>query len=385
MSAMKRILELMVDKKASDVYLSANAVALIKINGTSVSFNNQVLGATTPLNLLSEIVTSAQIEELKETGELNMSVQLPDLGNFRISAMRQRGSYAVVIRYIPLAIPPFDTLHLPTQLTHLVMAKLGLVLMVGSTGSGKSTTLASMLDYRNERITGHILTVEDPVEYLFTSKRSVVNQREVGTDTLTLQTALKNGLRQAPDVFFIGEIRDRETMTAAIVYAQTGHLCIATLHANNSYHALNRILSFYPVEVRPTLLSDLSTTLKAVISQRLVKTTRNERRPAVEIMLNTQYVAEMIEKGDFSGVKDAMQNSMAPGSQTFEDDLARMIREDIITREEGLAYADSPTNLIWRMDNTARGKDIMPALPVEPGYEEPSFSEISLSGVTLNH
>ena len=378
MSAMKRILELMVDKKASDVYLSANAVALIKINGTSVSFNNQVLGATTPLNLLSEIVTSAQIEELKETGELNMSIQLPELGNFRISAMRQRGSYAVVIRYIPLAIPPFDTLHLPSQLTHLVMAKLGLVLMVGSTGSGKSTTLASMLDYRNERITGHILTVEDPVEYLFTSKRSVVNQREVGTDTLTLQTALKNGLRQAPDVFFIGEIRDRETMTAAIAYAQTGHLCIATLHANNSYHALNRILSFYPVEVRPTLLGDLSTTLKAVISQRLVKTMRNERRPAVEIMLNTQYVAEMVEKGDFSGVKDAMEKSMAPGSQTFEDDLARLIREDIISREEGLSYADSPTNLIWRLDNTARGKDVEPAAPVAPVYEPASFDEITI-------
>ncbi len=378
MSAMKRILELMVDKKASDVYLSANAVALIKINGTSVSFNNQVLGATTPLNLLSEIVTSAQIEELKETGELNMSIQLPELGNFRISAMRQRGSYAVVIRYIPLAIPPFDTLHLPSQLTHLVMAKLGLVLMVGSTGSGKSTTLASMLDYRNERITGHILTVEDPVEYLFSSKRSVVNQREVGTDTLTLQTALKNGLRQAPDVFFIGEIRDRETMTAAIAYAQTGHLCIATLHANNSYHALNRILSFYPVEVRPTLLGDLSTTLKAVISQRLVKTMRNECRPAVEIMLNTQYVAEMVEKGDFSGVKDAMEKSMAPGSQTFEDDLARLIREDIISREEGLSYADSPTNLIWRLDNTARGKDVEPAAPVAPVYEPASFDEITI-------
>ena len=378
MSAMKRILELMVDKKASDVYLSANAVALIKINGTSVSFNNQVLGATTPLNLLSEIVTSAEIEELKETGELNMSIQLPDLGNFRISAMRQRGSYAVVIRYIPLAIPPFDTLHLPTQLTHLVMAKLGLVLMVGSTGSGKSTTLASMLDYRNERITGHILTVEDPVEYLFTSKRSVVNQREVGTDTLTLQTALKNGLRQAPDVFFIGEIRDRETMTAAIAYAQTGHLCIATLHANNSYHALNRILSFYPVEVRPTLLGDLSTTLKAVISQRLVKTMKNERRPAVEIMLNTQYVAEMVEKGDFSGVKDAMEKSMAPGSQTFEDDLARLIREDIITREEGLSYADSPTNLIWRLDNTARGKDVQTAAAVAPVDEPASFDEITI-------
>jgi twitching motility protein PilU len=380
MSAMKRILELMVEKHASDVYLSANAVALIKINGTSVSFNNQVLGPTTPLNLLSEIVTSAEIEELKETGELNMSIQLPDLGNFRISAMRQRGSYAVVIRYIPLNIPPFDTLHLPAQLTHLVMAKLGLVLMVGSTGSGKSTTLASMLEYRNERITGHILTVEDPIEYLFSSKRSVVNQREVGTDTLTLQTALRNGLRQAPDVFFIGEIRDRETMTAAIAYAQTGHLCIATLHANNSYHALNRILSFFPVEVRSTLLSDLSTTLKAVISQRLVKTIKNERRPAVEIMLNTQYVAEMVEKGDFSGVKDAMQNSMAPGSQTFEDDLARLIREGMITREEGLSYADSPTNLIWRLDNTAQGKDKHhEEQPSKPSYEAPSFDEITFN------
>jgi twitching motility protein PilU len=378
MSAMRRILELMVEKKASDVYLSANAVALIKINGTNVSFNNQVLGATTPLNLLSEIVNSSEIEELKETGELNMSIQLPDLGNFRISAMRQRGSYAVVMRYIPLAIPPFETLHLPAQLTHLVMAKLGLVLMVGSTGSGKSTTLASMLEYRNERVTGHILTVEDPIEYLFTSKRSVVNQREVGTDTMTLQTALKNGLRQAPDVFFIGEIRDRETMTAAIAYAQTGHLCIATLHANNSYHALNRILSFYPVEVRPTLLGDLSTTLKAVISQRLVKTLRNERRPAVEIMLNTQYAAEMIVKGDFAGVKDAMEKSMAPGSQTFEDDLARMIREEIITREEGLAYADSPTNLIWRLDNTVRGQDAVTAASVEPAYEPAFFDEITI-------
>ena len=381
MSAMKRILELMVEKHASDVYLSANAVALIKINGASVSFNNQVLGTTTPLNLLSEIVTSAQIEELKETGELNMSIQLPELGNFRISAMRQRGSYAVVIRYIPLVVPPFDTLHLPAQLTHLVMAKMGLVLMVGATGSGKSTTLASLLEYRNERVAGHILTVEDPIEYLFISKRSVINQREVGTDTMTLQTALKNGLRQAPDVFFIGEIRDRETMTAAIAYAQTGHLCIATLHANNSDHALNRILSFYPVEVRPTLLGDLSTTLKAVISQRLIKTIKNERRPAVEIMLNTQYVAEMVAKGDFAGVKEAMEKSMAPGSQTFEDDLARMIRENIITRDEGLSYADSPTNLIWRLDNTARGQDVVPAEPAEPDYEAASFDGMTIHSI----
>jgi twitching motility protein PilU len=381
MSAMKRILELMVEKNASDVYLSAHSAAQIKINGTSAAFNNQILGATTPLNLLAEIVTSAQIEELKETGELNTSIQLPELGNFRISGMRQRGSYAVVVRYIPLVVPPFDTLHLPAQLTHLVMAKIGLVLMVGATGSGKSTTLASLLEYRNERIAGHMLTVEDPIEYLFTSKRSIVNQREVGTDTLTLQTALRNGLRQAPDVFFIGEIRDRETMTSAIAYAQTGHLCIATLHANNSYHALNRILSFYPVEVRPTLLGDLSTTLKAVISQRLVKTIKNDRHPAVELMLNTQYVAEMINKGDFAGVKEAMEKSMAQGSQTFEDDLARMIRENIITRDEGLAYADSPTNLIWRLDNTPRGKDMVPNVAKAPAYEAPSFSDISLTSI----
>jgi twitching motility protein PilU len=261
------------------------------------------------------------------------------------------------------------------------MAKMGLVLMVGATGSGKSTTLASLLEYRNERVAGHMLTVEDPIEYLFVSKRSVINQREVGTDTMTLQTALKNGLRQAPDVFFIGEIRDRETMTAAIAYAQTGHLCIATLHANNSYHALNRILSFYPVEVRPTLLGDLSTTLKAVISQRLIKTIKNERRPAVEIMLNTQYVAEMVAKGDFAGVKEAMEKSMAPGSQTFEDDLARLIRENIITRDEGLSYADSPTNLIWRLDNTARGQDVMPAEPTEPDYEAATFDEITIHSI----
>jgi twitching motility protein PilU len=379
MSAMTRILELMVEKKASDVYLTAHASAQIKINGICTTFNNRILGPDTPLNLLTEIVTGAQIEELKETGELNTSIQLPELGNFRISGMRQRGSYAVVIRYIPLVIPPFDTLFLPEALTQLVMAKMGLVLMIGSTGSGKSTTLASMLEYRNERISGHILTVEDPIEYLFTSKRSVVNQREVGSDTLTLQTALRNGLRQAPDVFFIGEIRDRETMTAAIAYAQTGHLCIATLHANNSYHALNRILSFYPVEVRPTLLGDLSTTLKAVISQRLVKTIGSTRRPAIELMLNTQYVAEMIAKGDFAGVKEAMEKSMALGSQTFEDDLGRMIREGIITREEGLTHADSPTNLIWRLDNAAKGKDMMPTIQTEPVYEEASFVDIAFS------
>ncbi len=375
---MKRIFQLMVDKKASDVYLSAHAPALIKINGLSVPFNNQMLDASTPINLLSEVISSAQMEELKETGELNIALKFEDLGNFRISAMRQRGTYAAVIRFIPLLIPPLSTLNVPDILAELVVEKLGLILMVGATGAGKSTTLASMLDHRNERMTGHILTVEDPIEYFFTPKKSVVNQREVGSDTQSLQTALRNGLRQAPDVFFIGEIRDRETMAAALAYAQTGHLCIATLHANNSHHALNRILSFFPVEVRPTLLSDLSTTLRAVVSQRLLRTKLGSRTPAIEVMLNTQLIAEMIAKGDFFGVKEAMDKSMAQGSQTFEDDIARLIHADIVERDEGLAYADSPTNLIWRLDNAGTAGAAVKENAKEQD-ETPSFTHINFS------
>jgi twitching motility protein PilU len=223
--------------------------------------------------------------------------------------------------------------------------------MVGATGSGKSTSLASMIDTRNEALTGHILTIEDPVEYQFKNKKSIVNQREIGSDTQSLQTALKNALRQAPDVILIGEIRDRETMSAAIAYAQSGHLCLATLHGNNSYHALNRILSFYPVEVRPTMLGDLASALKAIISQRLVRTIDGSRAPAVEVMLNTKLVSDLIEKGDFSGVKEAMEKSMAEGSLTFEEALARLIMDSKIDRKEGMAYADSPTNLMWRLQN----------------------------------
>jgi len=204
--------------------------------------------------LLAEVLPAERIEELETTGELNMAHAIEGVGNFRISGMRQRGSYAAVIRYITTDIPALAALSVPMVLADLIMEKRGLLLMVGATGCGKSTTLASMMDHRNERVSGHILTIEDPVEYLFTNKKSVVNQREVGSDTESMQTALKNALRQAPDVILIGEIRDRETMSAAIAYAQSGHLCLATMHANNSYQALNRILSFYPVEVRPTML-----------------------------------------------------------------------------------------------------------------------------------
>ena len=378
---MERILRLMGEKRASDLYLSAHAPVLIRINGQCVPINSQTLPPEGPRNLLAEILSAQHLKELDETNELNMAWGLAGVGRFRISAMRQRGSIAVVIRYILMDIPPLAALSVPPILCDLVMEKRGLLLMVGATGTGKSTTLASMLDHRNENSAGHILTIEDPVEFLFKNKRSVVNQREVGADTASGQVALKNALRQAPDVIQIGEIRDRETMSAALAYAQSGHLCLATMHANNSYQALNRVLSFYPVEVRPTMLGDLGAALRAIVSQRLLRTTAGGRTPAVEILLNTTLVAEMIEKGDFSGLRETMEKSMTEGSQTFEQDIARLITDGTVDRKEGLANADSPTNLMWRLQNdfSARAKT---EEPVDDPDDEPSFTEITLD---VNH
>jgi twitching motility protein PilU len=378
---MERILRLMGEKKASDIYLSAYAPALIKINGQCLPINNQLLPADAPRALLAEVLPADRIKELEQTGELNMAHAIEGVGNFRFSAMRQRGTYAAVVRYIATEIPPLSSLSVPMALADIIMEKRGLVLMVGATGSGKSTTLAAMMDHRNAQVSGHILTIEDPVEFLFKNKKSIVNQREVGSDTVDMGTALKNALRQAPDVILIGEIRDRETMSAAIAYAQSGHLCLATMHANNSYQALNRVLSFYPVEVRPTMLGDLAAALKAIVSQRLLRTVHGSRMPAVEVMLNTKLVAELIEKGDFSGVKEAMEKSMAEGSQTFEQDIARLITDGYVDRKEGLAYADSPTNLQWRLQNAAVPKAEEQAeegASEEDLDDEPSFTEITL-------
>ncbi|MDB5750257.1 MAG: twitching mobility protein-like protein [Ramlibacter sp.] len=378
MSTMERILRLMAEKKASDVFLSAHSPALIKINGQCLPINNQLLPPDATRSLLAEVLPYQRMEELETTGELNMAYAIAGVGNFRFSAMRQRGTYAAVIRFITTEIPPLESLSVPMILAELIMEKRGLLLMVGATGAGKSTTLASMMDFRNERVSGHILTIEDPVEFLFTNKKSVVNQREVGTDTQSMQAALKNALRQAPDVILVGEIRDRETMSAAIAYAQSGHLCLATMHANNSYQALNRILSFYPVEVRPTMLGDLAAALRAVVSQRLLRTVTGGRAPAVEVLLNTKLISELIEKGDFSGVKEAMEKSMAEGSQTFEMDIARLIIDGTVDRKEGLSYADSPTNLQWRLQNSAVGLAAAEADDGDEADDEPSFTEITL-------
>jgi twitching motility protein PilU len=374
---MERVLRLMAEKQASDVYLSANSPILIKINGQLLQLSDQPLTHNQPRQLLAELLTPSQLEELDDTCELNMGVGIAGVGSFRLSAFKQRGSIAAVFRCIPIEIPTLESLNLPPILNNLILEKRGLILMVGATGTGKSTTLAAMLETRNQQMAGHILTIEDPIEFLFTNKKSVVNQREVGRDTQSLQVGLKNALRQAPDCIQIGEIRDRETMTAAISYALSGHLVLSTLHANNSYHALGRILSFYAPEARPALLADLAAGTKAIVSQRLVRATAGGRIPAVEVMLNTALVAELIEKGDFNGVKEAMEKSLAEGSQTFEADLARLIGQGVITRDEGLTYADSPSNLLWRLQN-----DTGPTSRLVPKKEElddqPVFTDIQL-------
>ncbi len=384
MGLMTQILRLMGEKKASDVYLSAQSPALIKINGQCVPINNQLLSPGATRALLAEVVPPERIEELEETGELNMAIPLAGVGRFRISAMRQRGSYAAVIRYITGEVPALASLNLPPVLAELIMQKRGLLLMVGATGTGKSTTLASMIDYRNENAFGHILTIEDPAEFLFKNKKSVINQREVGTDTASLQVALKNALRQAPDVIMIGEIRDRETMSAAIAYAQTGHLCLATMHANNSYQALNRILSFYPVEVRTTMLGDLASALRAIVSQRLLRTVAGQRVPAAEILINTVLIADYIEKGDFTGVKEAMEKSMAVGSQMFEEHIAQLILDGVIDRSEGLAHADSPTNLMWRLQNNAANPAPAASADALAQAEEDASDEAKFTEFTLD-
>jgi len=357
MSAMKRLFQLMAEKNASDIFLSVGSPINIKINGVAMPINQKIMDANIVRGLLHEVIDEKQKKEYEGTLELNTAYTLQGVGSFRISAFRQKGSPAVVVRYIPATIPPLDTLGLPPVLKDIILEKRGLILMVGATGSGKSTTLAAMLDFRNGQKTGHIFTLEDPVEFIFQNKKSIVNQREVGTDTLDMRVGLKNALRQAPDCILIGEVRDRENMTAAIQYAQSGHLCLATLHANNSYHAMNRIISFYPLETRPALLQDLSSTLKCVISQRLVKNVRGTQSAAVEIMLNSRYMAELIEKGEISEMKEAMEKALTPGSQTFEQSLFKMIRDRIITQDEALSNADSANNLLWLINNTAAGAD----------------------------
>jgi twitching motility protein PilU len=366
----------MADKKASDIFLSVGSPINIKINGVAMPVNQTIMTADTVRQLLYGVLTEHQIREYEEDMELNTAYNLEGVGAFRISAFRQKGSPAVVVRYIPGAIPPLDSLGLPEVLKEVIMQKRGLILMVGATGSGKSTSVAAMLDHRNGLMSGHILTLEDPVEYIFQNRKSIVNQREVGTDTKAFEIALKNALRQAPDCILIGEIRDKQTMTMALAYSQSGHLCLATLHANNSYHAMNRIINFYPLENRPSLLLDLSAALQAVVSQRLVRTKTGMRVPAVEVLLNTRHIAELIERGEINEIKEALEKSMSPGSQTFEQALFKLFMDGKITQDEAMANADSATNMLWLINQATAGEITgqTPAGPLpsegEPGRKE---------------
>ncbi|ENO90278.1 PilT/PilU family type 4a pilus ATPase [Thauera linaloolentis] len=345
------LFQLMADKKASDIFITAGAPIHIKIQGNTMPINQQVMEPAMIRRMVEEAVPPEKLAQFDRERELNLSFGRRDLGNFRVNVFWQRSSIAVVARYIQGDIPTIHDLSLPEVLAEVVMEKRGLLLVVGATGSGKSTTLASMLDHRNRHRSGHILTVEDPIEYLFTHRKSVVNQREVGIDTLSWGEALRNAMRQAPDCILIGEIRDRETMQAAISYAQSGHLCLATLHANNAYHALNRIINFFPLENRQLLYLDLAVALRSIVSQRLVRKPDGGRVPAVEILMNTRHIAELIERGEINEIKHAMEQSLAPGCQTFEQCLYELYTDDVISLDEALANADSPTNLHWLINN----------------------------------
>ncbi len=388
------LFKLMADKQASDLFFTCGAPIQIKINGVMMPINDQRLTPDQVRAICYELMNPQQAKEFDESHEMNFARRGepgPDgaVGNFRINIFQQRNTVGMVIRFIKPAIPEFDTLGLPPVLKEVIMEKLGLILIVGSTGSGKSTTMASMIDYRNATRSGHILTIEDPVEFAFKHKKSIVNQREVRVDTHSYEAALISAMREAPDLLMIGEVRDKETLQSALLFAQTGHLCMTTLHANNSYNALNRIVNFFPRDMRDAVLADLAIGVRCVISQRLVRTADERRVPAVEVMLNTKYIQELIAKGDLGAIKAAMEQSLAPGSQTFEQALFKHYQAGTITLDEALANADSPTNLRWLVDNAMSGAEDharSAAGSAAPGRSKPpaDISSIKLNLDALN-
>ena len=378
------LFKLMAEKQASDLFISAGAPVSIKILGTIMPVNQQIIDPETSRKVAYEVMSEKQIKEFEETMEMNFAYVVPDIGRFRVNVFRQRGNVAMVIRFLKSGTVGIDKLKLPAILKELILEKRGFVVVAGSTGSGKSTTLAAMIEHRNALRPGHILTIEDPMEFVFRNDKCVINQREVGTDTRSYGNALVNAMREAPDMMMIGEIRDRETLQHALLYAQTGHLCISTLHANNSYHALNRIINFFPYDARTSLLSDLSISLRAIISQRLVKANDGTLVAAVEVMLNTKHVAELIKKGEIDQIREAMEQSLSPGSKTFEQALFELYMAGTVSKDEALKNSDSSTNLSWLINNFEQkasgklGESPTGRVMVKPGMGY-SFNEIKLN------
>ncbi|MCB1678375.1 MAG: PilT/PilU family type 4a pilus ATPase [Halioglobus sp.] len=338
-------LKILSTENGSDLYLSTGAPPCAKFEGQLKPIDSQIMRPGEIREIAYEIMDPTQRADFEKELEMNLATSISGFGRFRVNIFMQRNEVGIVARNIVADIPHWQDLRLPPILTEVMMRKRGLVLFVGATGSGKSTSLAALIDYRNANSSGHIVTIEDPVEYVHSHKKSIVNQREVGVDTRNWHNALKNTLRQAPDVILIGEIRDRETMEHAIAFAETGHLCISTLHANNANQALDRIINFFPEERRQQLLLDLSLNIQAFVSQRLVPTVDGKRCAAIEVLLGTPMVADLILRGEIDGIKEIMQKSENMGMKTFDTALFELYREGLISEEEALRNADSPNNV----------------------------------------
>lgn len=357
----KDYLKILVHKDGSDLYLTADAPPAAKFEGSLKPLENIKLTRERIKEIAYSLMDEEQQKAFEQVPEMNLALSELGIGRFRVNIFKQRNSLALVIRNIKVDIPNADKLGLPPVLKKSIMEKRGLILFVGGTGSGKSTSLAALIDYRNSNASGHIITIEDPIEYIHPHKKSLVNQREVGVDTLSYEDALKNTLRQAPDVILIGEIRSQETMEHALAFAETGHLCLSTLHANNANQALDRIINFFPEERRNQLLLDLSLNLKAFVSQRLVPTVDGKRTAAIEILLGTQLVRDLIQKGDIHSIKEAMEKSENVGMQTFDSHLLRLFKEGTISLEEALSNSDSPNNLKLKINLTEGLGSVSPA------------------------
>jgi len=351
-------LKLMAERGGSDIFFTTGAPVSMNIEGKMHSIGKTPLEPGMAKEIAYSVMDENQKMGFEATMEMNLGFSLKDIGRFRINVYTQRGEVSIVIRYIKSDVPTLDKLNLPAKLKDLVFNRKGLVLVVGATGSGKSTTLASMINHRSLNMPGHILTIEDPIEYMFDHQKSIVGQREVGLDTLSYENALREAMREAPDVIMIGEVRDRETMEAAIQYADTGHLCLTTLHSVNANQTLDRILSFFPPDARNQILMDLSLNLQAIVSQRLVEGLNGKRVAAIEILINSPYISELIRRGDFHEIKEIMEKGEADGMQTFDQSLYQLFTDGKIDIKTALSYADSRSNLEWKINFGGGVKDM---------------------------
>ncbi len=374
---LKDYLNALVKNDGSDLYLTIGAPPTAKFQGILESLEDVKLTPARLKAIAYSLMDEEQQQVFEHVLEMNLAISDPEIGRFRVNIFKQRNSFALVIRNIKLDIPNVDDLGLPSILKKSIMEKRGLILFIGATGSGKSTSLAALIDYRNTHAAGHIITIEDPIEFLHPHKKSLVNQREVGVDTLSYEDALKNTLRQAPDVILIGEIRSRETMEHALAFAETGHLCMSTLHANNANQALDRIINFFPEDRRNQLLLDLSLNLKAFVSQRLLPTFEGKRTAAFEVLLDTQLIRDLIHKGDIHGIKEVMEKSEHAGMQTFDSHLLKLFKEGTISLEDALQNSDSPNNLKLKI-NLSEGFG-----SVSPGTSIADTNVDGLGGLSL--